>query len=267
VEAGELLFEIDPRPFKIAVDNARAQVDKTGQSVSGQIDDVASAEATVARAEASLRLAEVQYRRIQPLAKRGALPLQDRDKAQAQLDSARSGLRKAESELKKTKDQLGSLGADNADTRVAIAQLENAQLQLSYTKVVAPVNGFVTQLELTIGSCARAGDALLSFVDRESWRIVAYMRESKLQGVEVGQPVRVYLPAYPDIRWKGVVQGIGWGIEQQDGALGADGLPSIEPTVDWVRLAQRFPVRISLVDPDPAYPLRKGMSATVRIDK
>ncbi len=83
-----------------------------------------------------------------------------------------------------------------------------------------------------------------------------------------GQPTRVYLPAYPGFRFDGLVQGIGWGVEQQDseGELGPDGVPSVSPTVDWVRMAQRFPVRITLVDPDRAHPLRKGMRATVRID-
>jgi len=266
VSAGDLLFEIDPRPFQISVDNARAQVDKTGQNVSSQIDSVASAEAQLERANASLRLAEVQFRRIQPLAKQGALPLQDRDKAQAQLDGARSGVSKAQSELQKARDQLGQLGEANSDTRIAIAQLENAELQLSYTRVTAPVNGLVTQLALTIGSYAQTGSRTLSLVDSDSWRIIAYMREDQLRHIEAGQRARIYLPAYPDARFEGIVQGIGWGIEAQDGAIGADGLPGVSQTVDWVRLAQRFPVRITLVEPDPAYPLRKRMSANVRIE-
>jgi multidrug efflux system membrane fusion protein len=266
VEAGDVLFRIDPRPFQIAVDNARAAVDKTGQSVSGQVDSVASAEAQVERAQAALRLAEVQFQRIEPLAKQGALPLQDRDKAQAQLDGARSSLSKAKSQLKKAEDELGESGEQNADTRIAVADLENALLQLSYTEVKAPVNGFVTQLELSLGSYASAGNSLLSLVNSDSWRIVAYMREDQLAGIEPGQRTRIYLPAYPKVRFDGVVQGIGWGIELQDGAIGADGLPSVNPTVDWVRLAQRFPVRIALVQPDAAYPLRKGMTATIRIE-
>ncbi len=68
--------------------------------------------------------------------------------------------------------------------------------------------------------------------------------------------------------FEGSVQGIGWGVEQQegDGARGPSGVPSVTPTVDWVRMAQRFPVRITLADTDPDHPLRKGMRATVRIE-
>jgi len=267
VQAGDVLFEIDPRPFQIAVDSARAQLDKAGQNVSAQVDSVTSAEASLDRARAGLRLAEVQFERIVPLAKQGALPAQDRDKAQAQLDGARSGLRSSEARLAKARDQLGDVGEKNVDTRIAMAALENAQLQLEYTKVVAPVDGFVTQLQLSIGSYAQAGSPLLSLVNGDSWRVVAYFREDRLSGIEPGQGAKVHLPAYPHLELAGVVQGVGWGIEQEDGQLSEDGLPSVSPTVDWVRLAQRFPVRITLASPDADHPLRKGMSATVRIDK
>lgn len=266
VKAGDLLFQIDPRPFEIAVDSARAQLDKTGQSVSAQVDSVASAEASLDRAKAGLRLAEVQFERVEPLARQGALPAQDRDKAQAQLDEARSGLRRAEAQLSKAQDQLGASGEQNADTRLAVAELENAQLQLGYTKVVAPVNGFVTQLEVNLGSYAQAGGPVLSLVDADSWRVVAFMREDHLATVATGQRAMIHLPAYPDARIEGVVQGIGWGIQRSDGVPGADGLPSVSPTVDWVRLAQRFPVRIEFAPGEGQLALRKGMTASVRID-
>ena len=92
VRAGELLFEIDPRPFEIAVEKAQAELEKTGQNVSALADEVASAEAQVQEARAQLRLAQVQWKRIEPLAKTGAVPFQDRDRAQAGLDDARAGL-------------------------------------------------------------------------------------------------------------------------------------------------------------------------------
>jgi len=268
VRAGDLLFEIDPRPFRIAVEKAKAELEKTGQSVSALADQVASAEAHVQEAKASLRLAETQWKRIAPLSKIGAVPFQDRDKAQAQLDDARGGLADAEAQRTKAQHELGASGEDNADVRAALAQLEYAELQLSYTLVVAPVNGYVTDLSLSLGSYANVGSPMLSLVDTDSWRVVAYLKETQLSAIRPGQLARVYLPAYPDVRFDGRVQGIGWGVEQQDGdgATGADGVPSVSPTVDWVRMAQRFPVRITLVNRDPAHPLRKGMRATARID-
>jgi multidrug resistance efflux pump len=268
VRAGELLFEIDPRPFVIAVEKARAELEKTGQNVSALADQIASAAARVQEARASLRLAQTQWQRIEPLSKIGAVPFQDRDKAQATLDDARGGLADAQAQLTKAQHQLGASGEDNADVRAALAELEYAELQLSYTRVVAPVNGYVTDLTLSPGSYANVGSPMLSLVNTDSWRVVAYMKETQLQYIRAAQPVRIYMPAYSDARFKGLVQGIGWGIEQQDseGERGADGVPTVNPTVDWVRMAQRFPVRIALVEPDPAHPLRKGMRASVRID-
>ncbi len=268
VSAGDLLFEIDPRPFQIAVEKAQAQLDKTGQDVSGLADDVTSADAYVRNAQANLRLAQVQWKRIEPLAKIGAVPFQDKDKAQAGLAEARAALADAEAQRKKALSDLGALGLRNVDIRTALSELEYAELQLSYTRVVAPVNGYVTDLTLSPGSYANVGSPILSLVNTDSWRVVAYMKETQLRVIRSGQQTRVFLPAYPGVRFDGRVQGIGWGVEQQnsEGELGQDGVPSVSPTVDWVRMAQRFPVRITLVDPDPAHPLRKGMRATLRID-
>ncbi len=268
VRAGELLFEIDPRPFRIEVEQARAELDQTGQDVTALTDSVTSAEAGVRYAKAQLQLAQTQWRRVEPLAKIGALPFQDRDKAQAALDGARAGLDNAQAVLAQARANLGEADANNPEIRAAVAELEQAELELSYATVVAPVNGFVTDLDLSPGSYASVGSPLLSLVNTDSWRVVGYYKETQLERIRPGQAAVVYLPAYPDVRFEGSVQGIGWGVEQQDGdgARGPDGVPSVDPTVDWVRMAQRFPVRITLPDADPDHPLRKGMRATIRID-
>ncbi len=267
VAAGDLLFEIDPRPFRIAVEKARADLEKTGQTVSALADQIASAEARLDEANARLRLAETQWRRIEPLAEVGAVPFQDRDRALANLDDARSGVADATAQLTRAQHELGASGEDNAEVRAALAQLEHAELELSYTRVVAPVNGYVTDLTLSTGSYATVGAPMLALVDTDSWRVVGYFKETQLRAMRPGQPARVYLPAYPGLRFEGHVQGIGWGVEQQDGdgARGASGVPNVSPTVDWVRMAQRFPVRVTLRDLDPVHPLRKGMRAAVRV--
>lgn len=268
VRAGDLLFEIDPRPFRIQVETARAELDRTGLDVTGLTDAVSSAEAGVRYAEAALRLAQTQWKRVEPLAKIGAVPFQDRDKAQASLDGARAGLDNARAELAQARANLGEADANNPEIRTAVAQLESAELDLSYTQVVAPVNGHVTDLSLSRGSYASVGSPMLALVNSDSWRVVAYYKEGQLEHIRPGQPAVVYLPAYPGVRFEGSVQGIGWGVEQQggDGARGPSGVPSVTPTVNWVRMAQRFPVRITLAGGKPAHPLRKGMRATVRID-
>ena len=123
VRAGDRLFRIDPRPFRIKVDQARAQLDQTGQNVTALTDAVSSAEANVRYAEARLRLAETQWQRVEPLAKIGALPFQDRDKAQAAMDGARAGLDNANAELAQARANLGDVGANNPEMRSAVAEL------------------------------------------------------------------------------------------------------------------------------------------------
>ena len=268
VKAGDVLFEIDSRPFRIEVELARAELDRTGLNVGGLTDAVTSAEAGVRYAKAQLRLAETQWQRVEPLSKIGAVTFQDRDKAMASLDSARAGLDNALAELAQARANLGEADANNPEMRSAVAELERAELDLSYARPVAPVNGYVTDLDLSPGSYASIGTPMLSLINTDSWRVVAYYKETELRRIRPGQPVTIYLPAYRGVRLEGSVQGIGWGVEQQegDGTRGPSGVPSVTPTVDWVRMAQRFPVRITIADIDPNHPLRKGMRATVRID-
>ena len=268
VKAGDLLFQIDPRPFQIQVDQARAELDRTGFDVMALADAVTSAEAGVRYSKAKLRLAETQWKRVEPLSKIGAVPFQDRDKAQAGLDGAHAGLENANAELAQAQANLGEADANNPDIRAAVAQLDQAELELSYATVIAPVNGYVTDLDLSPGSYASVGQPALSLVNTDSWRVEAYYKETQLERIQPGQHAVVYLPAYPSVRFEGSVQGIGWGVEQQDsdGARGPSGVPTVTPTVDWVRMAQRFPVRITIPDSDPEHPLRKGMRATVRIE-
>lgn len=268
VQAGDLLFEVDPRPFQTAVQKARANADETGQDVGGLGEAVASARAQLAEAEAQLRLARAQYARVQPLVEIGAIPYQDKDKADAGLAKARSMVDDARARLAQAELELGSSDEGNPEMRAALADLTDAELELEWTRVASPVNGLVTALELSLGSYANAGSSVLSVVNTDSWRVEAYFKETELERIRPGQPARVYLPAYPGVRFEGRVQGIGWGVEQQggEGAVGAQGVPAVSPTVDWVRMAQRFPVRITIPDADPARPLRKGMRASVRID-
>ncbi len=172
-EAGDLLFQIDPRPFRIQVAQARAQLDQTGQNVTALADAVSSAEAGVRYAEAALRLAEAQWRRVEPLSKIGAVPFQDRDKAQASLDGARAGLDDSRALLAQARANLGDADANNPEIRAAVAELDRAELELGYATVLAPVNGYVTDLDLSPGSYAQVGSPLLSLVNTDSWRVVA----------------------------------------------------------------------------------------------
>lgn len=151
----------------------------------------------------------------------------------------------------------------NARRLSAHAAVEKAQLYLDDCTVRSPIDGFVTNLNIATGEYANEGRQVFSLIDASIWYVMANFKETYLFFIEVGDEVEVYLMARPDQRWKGVIQGIGWAIDLADGRnIPGTDLPRVDQTFDWVRLAQRFPVRIILED-GPDVPIRMGETAAV----
>ena len=148
----------------------------------------------------------------------------------------------------------------------AKANLEQARLNLSYTKVFAPVNGYVTNFNTSVGTYVEAGKQLMAVVDASSFWIAAYFKETQLPHIEVGQKANMKIMGYSHQPFQGVVRSIGWGVYVQDGSGSdtTDLLPEISQTVDWVRLPQRFAVRVEPLGPAPV-PLRIGQTVSVAI--
>jgi multidrug resistance efflux pump len=157
-----------------------------------------------------------------------------------------------------------AFSAAQAQAVSAKANLELAQLNLSYTKVVAPVDGYVTNMNTSEGTYVTAGKQLLALVDTNSFWVAAYFKETQLPHIQVGQKAKIVIIGYENQPFQGVVRSIGWGIYVQDGS-GSDAtglLPSVSQTIDWVRLPQRFPVRLQVVE-QPPVPLRIGQTVSV----
>jgi multidrug resistance efflux pump len=119
-------------------------------------------------------------------------------------------------------------------------------LNLGFTQVRAPVDGYITNLNLRHGSQAVANQPVLALVDINSYWIHGFFRETTIREIKKGDRAIVTLMTYPDTPIEGYVDSLGWGIAQQDGSTGFELLPSISPTFEWIRLAQRVPVRIHL---------------------
>jgi multidrug resistance efflux pump len=147
----------------------------------------------------------------------------------------------------------------------AKAQLEQAQLNLEFTRVKAPVDGYVTNLNLRLGSQAVANQPALALIDINSYWIHGYFREDRIEGVRAGDRAIVTLMSFPNRPLEGRVDSLGWGIAQDDGSTGYNLLPNINATFEWIRLAQRVPVRVHLVDPPGDIPLRVGTTASVMV--
>ncbi|MBV8352815.1 MAG: HlyD family secretion protein [Verrucomicrobia bacterium] len=157
-----------------------------------------------------------------------------------------------------------NFAAAQAQLISAKANLETARLNLSYTKVFAPVNGYITNFNTSVGTYVDAGKQLMAVVDSSSFWIAAYFKETQLPHIEVGQKANMTLMGYGNQPFQGVVRSIGWGVYVADGS-GSDStnlLPEISQTVDWVRLPQRFAVRIEPLGTPPV-PLRIGQTVSV----
>ena len=293
VKAGDLLFEIDPRTFRVSLDQARAKYDQTLDDIVAlekQVDvakaNVAQFQSAITKAESALQAAKSQHEdakarfiRNEVLVAKGTISEQkfddlkmrhevaaaDKDQSIAALLAAKSALLQAQASLAQAQANLGAPGAENARLRAAKATVDQAELNLEFTRVQASVDGYVTNLTLQLGSQAVANQAALALVDVNSYWIDAYFRETLLSEMHVGDAVLVTLMSYPDTPITGKVDSIGWGIAQSDGSTGYNLLPNVSPTFEWIRLAQRIPVRIHLDKLPEGVELRIGTTASVLV--
>ncbi len=184
---------------------------------------------------------------------------QDQAKRARDLHRKDRGAISEQSLVRKENDLLVA----KADVEVARANLHSAQLDLEFTEVRAPVDGYVTNLLLRYGSQTVANQPALALIDTGSFWVHGFFKETQIENIRPDNKVVVKLMTYPDIPLEGVVESMGWGIAQQDGAPAADLLPSINPSFDWIRLAQRIPVRIRLTHVPEQVDLRVGTTASV----
>ena len=153
-----------------------------------------------------------------------------------------------------------------AELNAARANLQQSELNLSYTKVYAPVDGYLTNVNTSPGAYVHTGDQLLALVDSSSFWIAAYFKETQLLSIKPARTVRMTLMGHHDEPFEGKVDSVAWGIFVQDGSGGTSTglLAAVTQTVDWVRLPQRFPVRIQITG-KPPIPLRIGQTVTVAV--
>ncbi len=293
VKAGELLFEIDPRTFKANLDQARAQLDETGDDVKALEKQVEMAKAGVDAAQAATHQAEsliaqtiatiakhkANYGREIILLPQGAtserevefakanyeVSVQQKIGAEAGLRQAKADLAESQGSLAEAEAKLGAIGKSNPQVRAAVAAVRQAEFDLEFTKVRAPVDGYITNLKLRKGSQAVANQPALALVDVNSYWIDGYFKENTIANIHAGDRAVVTLMTYKKTPIEGRVESIGWGIAQEDGSTGSDLLPSINPTFEWIRLAQRVPIRIHLTKVPKHIKLRVGTTCSVLV--
>jgi multidrug resistance efflux pump len=266
VEAGTLLFEIDPTPFRLAVEAAEADLAQVGQSIGASTADVAAAQARVAEAEAVLTNSRAQAERTLELVARGVTPAAQGDEATAAVASGEATVAAAQADLRSAEEALGPAGADNPQLRAAQAALESAQFDLSQTRVVAPTRGRVTNLSLGPGETANAGQPVLTMIDLQGAWMVAYFRENQLGNMQVGDAAEVVLDVLPGRVWPARLVSFAGGIMTVNQAAAPGGLVDTPPQQQWLAEPQRFGVRLQFDPPDQRPPnVRLGSQATVMV--
>jgi len=319
VKEGDLLFLIDPRPYEVALERARAALGVTHKEVDGLKNGAATAvagvskaeaqlnasaaevkqremdpvvaDAEIARLEAQFRNAEDHLKRLEPL-----LPQQfvttdrvqeartQRDTALAALNEARArkraavaalestraqhvaneaALQQAHSERARAEDAIGQLKGINTKLAAAEAAVHSAELDLNYCRVHAPFTGLVVNMNISNGAFARAGVEVFTLVDTSTWYVVANFRETQLRNIPSGAPADIFLQSKPGKHFRGTVVGLGWAVLPENGTS-VNGLPKVERSLDWIRLAARFPVRIKVENPDDSFHLGASAVATVQ---
>jgi multidrug efflux system membrane fusion protein len=271
VREGDLLFEIDPADFQLSVDRAKAALDAldqqivTGKSQDAQLKfQIKAAEAGVQQATAERDQAADTLHRLEPLLPKAFTTREQVDEARTKVASLDAEVAQANEKLNQARVAVSSLATLQAQRPGAVAALGTAQLELSYTRIYAPFDGQVVGLNISEGAYAHAGMEVFSFLDSRKWYVLANFRERELQNIRPGMKAEIYLLSNPDRRFQGVVEGISPAVQSQEDDVEIKGVPFVKRDLNWVRIAQRFPVRIQIENPDPGI-FRMGTTAVTTI--
>lgn len=247
---------------------AKRLVDKKA----GAVEDAESTAATAVAQEAQLASAKAGLIQAQAALKQSEA---SESEAHVNLQLAQDGLTQskaaatsAKASLDQAQANLGAAGEQNVRVKTAKASLAQAELNLSRTKIVAPCNGSISNLAVSVGDFATVSQPLIVMVDSDSFRVHAYFQETKLAHIQPGDPAIVTLMSHADTPLQGVVENIGGAVNPPNIAPteGQPGqVPQIQPTFDWVRLPQRVPVRIKLTDVPAGIQLISGATASVAV--
>jgi multidrug efflux system membrane fusion protein len=329
IKEGEVLLEIDDRPYRYALEQAKSDLGSLNGQIGNQsrtiaslvsgvdvaksaalnseagvnrasalVDqakaDVSDAKAAVDKADAEKAYAANNLNRIEPLLQRQFVTVDQVDQARtafdtrsqaakqarSQLELAGAGLVAAEAQYQQaqatvTQSQHQVLQASHSVTTLdpllgqlsgKRAAIDTAQYNLDHCTVLAPFDARVTNLTISQGAYAHAGEQIFTLIDTRVWWAIANFRETQIQHIRPGMEAEVYVLSRPNLRFKGVVDSVGFGVKPDADLIGklAPGLPDVQRTLNWVHLASRFPVRVRLQSSQQEY-FRLGESAVVVI--
>jgi multidrug efflux system membrane fusion protein len=264
VKAGDLLFEIDRRPFQHRVDLLVAKRVQAVQQVAELEADLSAARAEDVRLVAEEAYARVVHGQEQAIYKQDATTDRKYVEAVQKYKAAQAALERSGAQVRKAEQALAArIGAEHALVAEVEAQLASARLDLDWTRVYAPCDGIITDLQLRVGAYTHTGRAAMTLIDTSRWLVVANFRENALTRVREGQPAGVAFRGLPGRVIGARVVSVGRGVSLGQGVPSGQ-LPDVKVPTSWVPPAQRFQVRLTLDDPE-LVPLRVGMTGSVAV--
>jgi multidrug resistance efflux pump len=277
VRKGDLLMIIDPTNYTIAVSQAEASVQQAQASVQTidaqmivQQAQINANRAQLDQAQAGLVFAQKQASRYQDLAQKGAGTVESAQQFATQLAQQQASVRSAEATLELAQRQVQSQKAQRmiaeATLEQAQAQLRQALANLQRTRIVSPIDGYVTNLLAQLGNFVNVGVNAISLVDAHSYWVDGYFEETNLAPIGVGNAAQIKLMGHSQIL-HGHVDSIARAISVSNAQPNNQGIATVNPIFTWVRLAQRIPVRIQIDEVPPDIILSAGMTATVEIEE
>ena len=301
VKKGELLYEIDERPYEYTLETSLSEQ----TALEGQISDerrkiaalvsavsvaqenihsmeasVISAERGVNRARAEWKYANSNLQRLEPLLTKQFVTADQVDKARSLEIADAEALRQAESQLQQAKAEVNSASARHEQAGHAVTTLEplinqrgakaaavkKARYDFGNCRVYAPFDARVTNLTISEGAYAHVGQQMFTLIDARTWWAIGNFREGQLERITPGMKADIYVLSKPNLRFSGTVDSVGFGVTPDPDVIGhlQPGLPDVQRTLNWVHLASRFPVRVRVENPTPDL-FRSGESALITI--
>jgi membrane fusion protein (multidrug efflux system) len=262
VKRGDLLFRIDPRPFRIALEQAEAQIASAQVSVHKLEAESAGTTGDIEGANANVTFAQRAFERQAELMRRGFTTRARYDEALHSVQEAKERLANARADARIKQSALAEgPAATQPAVAAAYAARDKALLDLKRTEVHAPIDGYISQAErLQIGAAVVPGLPMVTIVRSDQAWVEANYKETDLNKMAPGQPAEIRLDAYPSTRIRGHVASIGRGTGSEFSVL-----PAQNASGNWVKVTQRVPVRIA-IDENPGRPMIAGLSANVKVD-
>ncbi len=257
VRKGEKLIEIDPRPYLYSLEQAKAKLSIAKLDYENEKIAITKAEQQLQQNKIMLSLSQDHYKRFAPLQAKGDLATIALVNLVDKIKEQEAAINIAEQELK-----TAQINFDDSPILAAEAELDQARYLLSHTALIAPEDGYITNFNVRVGQYINPGKGLFALVETRRWWVVTRYRETSIRLIKPGDKADITIDMYPGKVFHGHVNSLGWGINRvQSGSVAPSTLEYMEATEDWIRIAQRFPVRIYIDDVSEDYPLRIGASA------